>query len=274
MNIEDLKTNIRDVIKNNGKQNITGDQLQSVLLEMVDTLVSAGWYNRALYEKRGAVYNEETGYYELNGLTDITEEEMLNIYLFTAFPPNGAINYRPANYSLGSSYSFRTNFPAMFQAGTHLVGNGNQVNSISFYFCNNITVATVIPLNTFNYTENIGTFIDSFGADIFYSCTALKEVIGVINLSGSAFNISTHYSLPVLETIKIKAVSKSFSFFGNAPMISLESMGYFVNNTTNTEIITVLVHRNVYDKLKDTANTEWYAINTAAQAKQISFATI
>ena len=35
---------------------------------------------RPIYEACGAVWNEETGYYELNGLTDITEEEMLTIY--------------------------------------------------------------------------------------------------------------------------------------------------------------------------------------------------
>ena len=35
---------------------------------------------RDLYISAGAVYNEATGYYELNGLTDITEEEMRVIY--------------------------------------------------------------------------------------------------------------------------------------------------------------------------------------------------
>lgn len=35
---------------------------------------------RDLYISAGAVYNEATGFYELNGLTDITEEEMRVIY--------------------------------------------------------------------------------------------------------------------------------------------------------------------------------------------------
>lgn len=36
---------------------------------------------RDLYVSAGAKYNEATGFYELNGLTDITEEEMRKIYL-------------------------------------------------------------------------------------------------------------------------------------------------------------------------------------------------
>lgn len=43
----------------------------------------AGGPNRDLYEAAGAVYNEETGFYELNGLTDITESEMALIYNYT-----------------------------------------------------------------------------------------------------------------------------------------------------------------------------------------------
>ena len=35
---------------------------------------------RPLFERRGAVYNTETGYYELNGLTDITTVQMMDIY--------------------------------------------------------------------------------------------------------------------------------------------------------------------------------------------------
>ena len=38
---------------------------------------------RPLFEAAGAKYNEATGFYELNGLTDITEAEMVEIYVQT-----------------------------------------------------------------------------------------------------------------------------------------------------------------------------------------------
>ena len=59
-----------------------------------------------LYVARGAVYNADTGLYELNGLTDITEDQMREIYLYTA----------SRIYDFNMSYTFsalyiRTNFP-------------------------------------------------------------------------------------------------------------------------------------------------------------------
>ena len=47
------------------------------------TVLNTQQGNRALYVAAGAVYNEKTGFYELNGLTDITEEQMKVIYVQT-----------------------------------------------------------------------------------------------------------------------------------------------------------------------------------------------
>ena len=38
---------------------------------------------RPLFEAAGAKYNKPTGFYELNGLTDITEADMVEIYVQT-----------------------------------------------------------------------------------------------------------------------------------------------------------------------------------------------
>ena len=53
----------------------------------------------------------------------------------------------------------------------------------------------------------------------------------------------------------------------------MESLQYLVNNASNTAPITITVHPDVYAKLTDEANADWYAVNTAAQAKNIAFAT-
>ena len=57
-----------------------------------------------------------------------------------------------------------------------------------------------------------------------------------------------------------------------APVISSTSLQYLVDNAINETPITVTVHPDVYAKLTDETNVEWYAVNTSAQAKQISFA--
>ncbi len=63
-------------------------------------------------------------------------------------------------------------------------------------------------------------------------------------------------------------------WFGDSPPLSLESLSYIVTNAVNPRVITITVHPDVYAKLTDPENAEWYAVNTAAQAKQIAFATI
>lgn len=45
-------------------------------------------------------------------------------------------------------------------------------------------------------------------------------------------------------------------------------------NAANTSAITITVHPDVYAKLTDESNAEWYAVLTAAAAKNITFATI
>ena len=58
----------------------------------------------------------------------------------------------------------------------------------------------------------------------------------------------------------------------DSPLLTLESFQYLIENATNTSAITVTVHADVYAKLTDPQQAEWYAVNTAAQGKQISFA--
>lgn len=98
---------------------------------------------RKLYINRGAVYNEETGFYELNGITDIDEEEMLNIYTFTANPPNVA-NYTPATFKRGD-IKCRTNFKAKFYSDGTLFNRTNNNYIFDAYICANFTVLSVEP---------------------------------------------------------------------------------------------------------------------------------
>ena len=51
------------------------------VLSSMNTVLNTQQGNRALYVAAGAVYNEQTGFYELNGLTDITEEQMTRAVL-------------------------------------------------------------------------------------------------------------------------------------------------------------------------------------------------
>ena len=71
-----------------------GDGTYTIVVKNDFTKVLVPWRKdsslRDLYISAGAKYNETTGYYELNGLTDITEEQMRVIYKYAGTPQTKA----------------------------------------------------------------------------------------------------------------------------------------------------------------------------------------
>lgn len=230
-----------------------------------------GGYNRALFEAAGAVFNEDTGYYELyadeGGLTDITEKQMCDIYTQTAHL--SAMNGE--NYNL-FSLTCRTNFKG------RVFGN-SRINRIYAYGSSNLEI---LFLDNINHTfSNNGIVVNSFIADDFYNCTKLKKVIGPIRIERVTKDVDYSYSIKI-EDIKIYGLKVNFNFFGKDSVINYESIKYLVDNAANTSAITITVHPTTYGYLTGTiqpteqvggTKEEWQAIVTMATEKQITFAT-
>lgn len=105
----------------------------------------------------------------------------------------------------------------------------------------------------------------------FANCKQLKEVVGIMTFEQGAFDY-TFANCSNLQNIQIKDARYDIRL-ADSPLLTLESFQYLVENATNTSAITVTVHADVYAKLTDPQQADWYAVNTAAQGKQISFAT-
>ena len=211
----------------------------------LDGINTDGSIYRGLYEAAGAVYNEETGLYSLSGLDDLTEEQILESYVDTMLQVGG--------YPMRST-RVRTFFPIPY---TH--------DLRYWYFAasklESVQIRKEMDVNTYS--------IDQFGG----YCSKLKKVLDVINVenvSDTSFNIFRNS--PLVEYFRIKNLKKN-AVISDCPLLTLDTVSYLVDNAANTSAITVQVHPDVYAKLTDSTNTEWYAVNTAAQAKQISFAT-
>lgn len=224
---------------------------------------------RPLYIARGAVYNEETGFYELNGLTDITEEEMLAIFAHTAMYGYGGQNV--FSRCMGFYDKVRTNFPPL--------GYGIRMEMLfPFGECASFETLNLIPL--FEYRRSgLESLSYPMGVHNGYStvlttCRKLRRLYGTIQLNTS-FEGSICTNCNVLTDIRVKDLYTSINFCVNSPSLSLESVSYLVENAANTSAITVTVHPDVLAKLQDSeGHPDWYAVNTAAQEKQISFATV
>ena len=213
---------------------------------------------RPLYIACGAVYNEETGFYELNGLTDITEEEMSNMYaLYCGFPETYNIN----SWSFGSSLAdkrARTTIPFLCH----------------YYDFPRLMWDYKIEVLRFIRENHDNPLYMNFTNDsVLQSCNKLRKVEDVIDCSNRTVNVQ-FLVLPLLEFMRLRGAKINVSI-QDSPSLSLESVSYLVENAANTSAITVTVHPNVLAKLQDEeGHPDWYAVNTAAQGKQISFATV
>lgn len=237
--------------------------------EPISLVKPKGGYNRALFEAAGAVFNEDTGYYELyadeGGLTDITEKQMCDIYTQTAH----LAAIRGENYNL-FCLTCRTNFKG------RIFGN-NRINRVYPYGSENIEVLFLENINkAFSQTIKV----ENFSPGDFYNCIKLKKVIGVLDLRNITSISSVTYNLNI-QSMKISMLKTNFTFFEKDSVIDYDSIKYLVDNAANTSAITITVHPTTYGYLTGTiqpteqvggTTEEWQAIVTTAADKQITFA--
>lgn len=223
------------------------------------TVLNTQQGNRALYVAAGAVYNQNTGFYELNGLTDITEEQMREIYVQTN-PTKRVTDL----CSVLNASSIRTNFPFLNRGGYK-----NIDCYAAFANCTNLEVVAFGARDSNN-------FFPSRIIYAFINCIKLREIKSVLNVTSlESYNnkfLNTFSACRALEKILILNLKDNISF-SDSPLLSLGSLQYLITNAANTSPITVTVHADVYAKIQDETQTEWHALIETAAAKQITFAT-
>lgn len=230
-------------------------RFESFDIQDLTTVLNTQQGNRALYVAAGAVYNKNTGFYELNGLTDITEEEMKVIYVQT-----NHMGYIENMNDVFSALNFRTNL------GFEQI---RRVNNRTFNLKNAFRENKNLEvLKLGNSTNDTWATRCSDMQDFVTYCSNLKEIIGYIECPVVVNFIGT----PLLEEIRFKNIVRNFGI-KDSPLISLESLQYLITNAANTSPITVTVHADVYAKIQDETQTEWHALIASAQEKNITFAT-
>lgn len=194
-------------------------------------------------------YNEDTGYFELNGLTDITYKQAIAIYEQTA--------HRDRLYYNGCQC--RTNLPANYCAF--------QLNNISMYITGfevfNALALTGNPWNVFHMSNAF----DWYSADP-------VSVIGILDVSQCTKFGTTYYrSHSKLRDMNIKGIKESCNNFGGMPGLSAGTVKYMIQNRAGTNAITLMYHPTVYAKITDETNEEWYPILALAESKNVTIIT-
>ena len=205
---------------------------------------------RDLYISAGAKYNEATGFYELNGLTDITEEEMRVIYKYAGTPQVvAAFAYSKA----------RTNLPMPGMYNGRLYGQ-------MFFCCSNLETVNLGYRQAPAALEQ--NSIEVLGKTPFTECRKLHTIYGIMISYNPSFNWSGIFDdCTALKEVRIEKLQTSIPLSAS-PNLSKESVLYMITNAKPLSgaaagSITITLHPTAYARLKDDAD-----IVAALEAKE------
>lgn len=216
--------------------------------------------NIDLFEEAGAVFNEESGYFELNDLTDISYKEMIAIY-------------REASHF------------SLYISGDSYLG-GDAPRTLIYKVTSGVIVITNY-FRWFSHSETHGSKKGTVKANnniisyAFYNqILCLRKILFIIVAGENTAFSRTCFQCPSLEYVKIKNLNHDIYFIVCA-RLNYESIKYLIDNATDSEK-TVTVHPTTYDYLIGAAeptarvggtSEEWQQLVADAAEKNISFAT-
>ena len=209
-------------------------------------------------------YNSDTGYYEMNGISDLTEDDMWKIYKVGEPPYQAEKFLSTAILWGGADMRVRTTFPTMRTNFQSTVRYGENQNLLE-----------VLCLNP------IGSFVIvlSLNSPLLVNAAVLHTIIGTIDCIGVVAGAELFRNCPMLKNVQIYRVNKNITV--TAPKISYDSMAYMVAQATNTTAITIKVASETYSYLtgqatppEDVGGTseQWQELAATATNKQIAFA--
>lgn len=220
-------------------------------------------------------YNKATGYFELNGLTDITYEEALMIY-------NGPVVMSQNSAYLFRAFQGRTNLPPKTGGGTMDLNT----TAWEFFSADGLLVHSSSPMEVLNLAAEFAPFTLRPGNRPIielHSNGKLRRIIGplAINRVSGSLGISA----PRLADIELSGLVNDCDIRG-IPSINAISLRYLLEHkyATHPTSPTVTIHANPYAKMTgDTSNaaaaalspeelTEWASLLDLAAEKNVTFA--
>ena len=189
------------------------------------------------YTYCGAVYNTKTGYWEINGLTDMTNQDMMDAYmrmrdvLFLPITTNRYFNSTPARTNLNSTGSY--DMSDWFK-------NSTKSWEDMFDFNQKLEVLAISTNTKYMVKTN------SLG-NTFYDCRKLRKIIGLIDITNVSPSNTTFYNCGELQDVTFYGLSANINFQWSSKL-TMYSLAYLINNAVTTKDITITLHNTVYQK--------------------------
>ena len=216
-------------------------------------------------------YNATTGYYELNGITDLTYSQAIDI-----------MNYGPIIWRYEGNIAVGQNISTVLSAKIRtLLCSLDDTAYMSqavklFYSFMNLKSVEIIKLR---YEDGAIRFPQMSVA--FYGCFKLKKIVGAMDVSAVTSFYNCFGYANTLAEVRLQGIKANISF-NDSPLLSYDSVKYMIDNAANTTAIVITVHATTLSYLNGTASDytstghtkeEWQAIVTSATSKNITFAT-
>lgn len=222
-------------------------------------------------------YNRETGYFELNGITDITYDEALMIWERSEHGLLSNVVGNVNHYKFGGGGSNRYNAYSDCRTYFPIISGSNYAAPNLNYAFHGNTVVEVL-----NFVGGYGNDLSNMPSlySTFSGCKSLRRILCDIGLP--MVNDSTFYNCTSLEYISITtSVNNSTFNFQWSPNLSRESVSLFVSqavfedaDTEHVKTLTFVAHPDVFAKLTDENNEEWHSLVSLAAEKNITFETV
>lgn len=197
--------------------------------------------NMDLFTSAGAVFNEESGYFELNGLTDISYEEMVKIYSDT----KSFVRKNDLTVAFRGS-SARTNFPIYdVTPSSGDQGLYFEPDLRGILFGSNMECCAVFADTLKDSDTIVSTTMVTDSYKMAYSSQKLKKIIGCINMKNVTYDNQSFYNCFSLEDVFLLNLKISLSIKQSA-RLSNKSILYMISNSAATSAIEIILHTDAY----------------------------
>ena len=190
-----------------------------------------------LYESAGAVWNADTGYWEMYDMTDVTNIEMSRAFARGSWYSGSVIGALSAqNEQSLSAVRFNIARTGAWSVTIDMddFAEGNRfIEFINLTFDNNLVNQ---PFTYATYLQNS-----------FVGCSNLRRIYGEINVANVA-KITTPFTGCVkLEDVQLYGLKDNISF-ADSPLLSKASLLYAIENCASNASFTITLHPDVYEK--------------------------
>lgn len=218
-------------------------------------------WNEAFYKngRKFGEYNRETGYFEGNGLTDITYEQAKIIMKFVGICQNPSSIWRKIDggYSHGGLGNFRFDYYGKGQDSRGPRTFPPIVNGASggVYNSNHLLQGDIC-LQAASFAGSGGLTGNEY---VFDSCRNLRYVLNMGLNDTQGKKTGMFAGCVALETVELKGLFQGTVDLSQSPKLTLDSIKYMLNNrnksgaalTDEKYKFTIKLHADVFNKLTD-----------------------